>query len=84
MEVSAVIATINKAKARRSTDLPLTIHSDRGSQYVSAAWRETTKCMDRSYSRSGYPYGNACMEAFHSLIKRNWLDLFDVLNLDSA
>ncbi len=34
LEVSCVIDTISKAKARRSTELPLIIHSDRGSQYV--------------------------------------------------
>lgn len=34
MEVSTVVETINKAKACRNTDLPLIIHSDRGSQYV--------------------------------------------------
>ena len=38
MEVSCVINTINKAKERRNTDLPLIIHSDRGSQYVSKAY----------------------------------------------
>ena len=32
MEVSAVIDTIEKAKAIRNTDLPLIIHTDRGSQ----------------------------------------------------
>ena len=32
MEISCVIDTIEKAKARRRTDLPLIIHSDRGSQ----------------------------------------------------
>lgn len=37
MEVSCVLNTINKAKERRNTDLPLIIHSDRGSQYVSKA-----------------------------------------------
>ena len=34
LEVSCVIDTINKAKARRNIDQPLIIHSDRGSQYV--------------------------------------------------
>ena len=34
MEVSTVIETINKAKACRNTDLPLIIHSDRGSYFV--------------------------------------------------
>ena len=45
MEVSTVIETINKAKACRNTDQPLIIHSDRGSQYVSATWREATEKM---------------------------------------
>ena len=53
MEVSTVVETINKAKACRNTDLPLIIHSDRGSQYVSNAWREVTEKMQRSYSHSG-------------------------------
>lgn len=43
MEVSAVIDTIEKAKAVRKTDLPLIIHTDRGSQYVSQAWCEATQ-----------------------------------------
>ena len=84
MEVSNVIETINKAKARRNTDLPLIIHSDRGSQYVSNAWREATESMQRSYSHSGYPYDNACIESFHSLIKREWLNRFNIRNYSHA
>ena len=84
MDVSTVIETINKAKARRNTDLPLIIHSDRGSQYVSKAWREATESMQRSYSHSGYPYDNACIESFHSLIKREWLNRFNIKNYHHA
>lgn len=84
MEVSTVIETINKAKACRNTDQPLIIHSDRGSQYVSAAWREATETMQRSYSHSGYPYDNACIESFHSLIKREWLNRFNIINFKHA
>ena len=84
MEVSSVIETINKAKACRNTDLPLIIHSDRGSQYVSNAWRKATEKMQRSYSHSGYPYDNACIESFHSLIKREWLNRFHILNYNHA
>ena len=51
LEVSCAIDTINKAKARRNTELPLMIHSDRGSQYVSQAYRKATAKMQRSYSR---------------------------------
>lgn len=52
MEVSTVIETINKAKACHNTNLTLIIHSDRGSQYDSNAWRETTEKMQQSYSHS--------------------------------
>lgn len=80
MEVSCVIDTINKAKERRNTDLPLIIHSDRGSQYVSQAYRDATQKMTRSYSHTGYPYDNACIESFHALIKREWLNRFKIFN----
>ena len=84
MEVSIVIETINKAKACRNTDLPLIIHSDRGSQYISNAWCEATEKMQQSYSHSGYPYDNACIESFHSLIKREWLNRFHIINYKHA
>lgn len=80
LEVSTVISTINKAKASRDTDMPLIIHTDRGCQYVSEAWRQATKGMTRSYSHTGYPYDNACIESFHSLIKREWLNRFTIRN----
>ena len=84
MEVSCVIDTINKAKEHRNTDLPLIIHSDRGSQYVSQAYRDATQKMTRSYSHTGYPYDNACIESFHALIKREWLNRFKIFNYSHA
>lgn len=78
MEVSCIIDTINKAKSRRNTDLPLILHSDRGSQYVSTAYREATERYQLSYSHKGYPYDNACIESFHSLIKREWINRFKI------
>ena len=84
MEVSCVVETINKAKATRDTDEPLILHSDRGSQYVSEAYRKAAVNMQLSYSHTGYPYDNACIEAFHSLIKREWLDRFTIYNYDHA
>ncbi len=80
MDVSTIIATIDKAKACRDTDKPLIIQTDRGSQYVSQAWRDATEKMQRSYSHKGYPYDNACIESFHSLIKREWLNRFNIQN----
>ena len=84
MEVSTVIETINNAKACRNTDLPLIIHSDRGSQYVSEAWCKATENMQRSYSHKGYPYDNACIESFHALIKREWLNRFSIIDYSHA
>lgn len=84
MEVSCVINTINKAKERRSTVLPLILHSDRGSQYVSKAYRQATEKYQLSYSYPGYPYDNACIESFHALIKREWLNRFKIMNYRQA
>ena len=55
LEVSCVIGTINKAKARRNIDQPLIIHSDRGSQYVAKEYKKATENMQRSYSRKAFP-----------------------------
>ena len=70
LEVSCVIETINKAKARRKIEEPLIMHSDRGVQYVSKEYQRITANMQRSYSKQAYPWDNACIESFHSVIKR--------------
>lgn len=49
LEVSCVIETIKKAKARRNIDKPLILHSDRGSQYVSKEYKRVTATMQCSY-----------------------------------
>lgn len=84
MEVSCVTETVRKAMQRRNTDQPLILHSDRGSQYVSKAYREVTEKFQLSYSHKGYPYDNACIESFHSLIKREWLDRFKIRDFNHA
>ncbi|MDF2544686.1 MAG: family transposase [Herbinix sp.] len=84
MEVSCVIETINKAKSRRNTEQPLIIHSDRGSQYVSNEYRKATANMERSYSKKAFPWDNACIESFHSLIKREWLNRFKINDYKQA
>ena len=84
MEVSCVTDTVNKARNRRDTELPLILHSDRGSQYVSRAYREATENFQLSYSHKGYPYDNACIESFHSLIKREWLNRFRIEDYNHA
>ena len=75
---------INLAKARRKTDQPLVLHSDRGVQYVSQAYRDATEKFQLSYSHKGYPYDNACIESFHALIKREWLNRFRIETHEQA
>ena len=84
LEVSCVIETIKKAKARRNIDKPLILHSDRGSQYVSKEYKRVTATMQCSYSKKAYPWDNACIESFHSLIKREWLNRFKIRDYDHA
>ena len=84
LDVSCVVDTINKAKTRRNMELPLIIHSDRGSQYVSQAYREATAKMQRSYSKKAFPWDNACIESFHALIKREWLNRFKIHDYQQA
>lgn len=78
LEAKYVVEAIELAKARRKTDQPLVLHSDRGSQYVSQAYRDAAEKFQLSYSHKGYPYDNACIESFHSLIKREWLNRFRI------
>ena len=84
LEVSCVIDIINKAKARRNIDQPLIIHSDRGSQYVAKEYIKATEHMKRSYSKKAFPWDNACIESFHSIIKREWLNRFKIRDYKQA
>jgi putative transposase len=84
LEVTCVIDTISKAKARRSIASPLIIHSDRGSQYVSNEYRKATAKMQLSYSKKAYPWDNACIESFHAIIKREWLNRFKIRDFKQA
>lgn len=56
-EVSCVIDTINKARARRNIGQPLIIHPDRGSQYVAKEYKKAAENMQRSYSGKAFPRG---------------------------
>ena len=69
---------------RRKFSAPLVLHSDRGSQYVSKAYLEAAQKAQLSYSKKGYPYDNACIESFHSLIKREWLNRIRIKDYDQA
>lgn len=84
LEASYVAETVERAKQLRNVTNPLIMHSDRGVQYTSEAYLEACKGLDLSYSKKGYPYDNACIESFHSLIKREWLNRFFIRDYEHA
>lgn len=79
-----VVETVQKAVRERDGVKPKVFHNDRGCQYVSDEFLEATREMTNSYSKKGYPWDNACIESFHSLIKREWLNRFKIENYDQA
>ena len=70
MELEVVLNALGKIPEK---DLKGSIiHTDRGSQYTSIDYRAKLKKLKSvaSYSRKGNPYDNACIESFHSVLKK--------------
>lgn len=81
----AVVRCVAKAISRRRLTHPAVIHSDRGTQYVSKKYLEVLgNQLIPSYSRKGNPWDNACIESFHALIKREWINFYKVRNYEHA
>lgn len=40
--------------------------------------------MTLSYSKKAYPWDNACIESFHSLLKREWINRFKIRDYNHA
>ena len=84
MTVESVLEAIKMAQERRNIKKPVIIHSDREIQFTSELYKEITKKMKRSYSKKVCPWNNACIESFHSLIKREWLNFHKIQNYNHA
>ncbi len=84
LEAKWVVETIKRAKIARRIDKPLVMHSDRGIQYTCSAYKEATEGFINSYSKKAFPWDNACIESFHALIKREWLNRFKILDHNHA
>ena len=84
MDANVVLECIEMAKRRRGIDHPVVIHSDRGVQYTSEAYRKATEGMIRSYSKKGTPWDNACIESWHSLLKRECIRFHKIMNYHEA
>lgn len=72
MDTALVLGALDDAYAAKRPTSWLLHHSDRGSQYTSADYRKRLKenRMIASMSRKGNCYDNACIESFHSILKK--------------
>jgi putative transposase len=72
MTTDLVLGALNDAFAAKKPGKGLIHHSDRGSQYASAEYRNKLQEYDMtaSMSRKGNCYDNACIESFHSILKK--------------
>lgn len=84
MTAESVLEVIKIAKERRKIKEPVILHSDRGIQFTSEMYREITEKMKRSYSKKACPWDNACIESFHALIKREWLNRYKIWDYNEA
>jgi Transposase and inactivated derivatives len=72
MTVDLVEGALDDAYAAKKPAKGLLHHSDRGSQYTSEDYRKKLEKynMAASMSRKGNCYDNACIESFHSILKK--------------
>lgn len=72
MTVELVLGALEDAHKAKKPKKGIIHHSDRGSQYASADYRNrlATYKMTASMSRKGNCYDNACIESFHSILKK--------------
>lgn len=84
LEAKWVVEAIEKAKKSRNITKPLVMHSDRGIQYTCNSYQKATEDFINSYSKKAYPWDNACIESFHALIKREWLNRFKIIDYNHA
>lgn len=75
MTKELVISVLQRAIDTQPPQKRLIHHSDRGTQYCSKAYRVSLDqyCISPSMSRKGNCYDNACIESFHSVIKKEWI-----------
>jgi putative transposase len=76
MTASLAVAALRSAIARRQPPGTVVVHSDRGSQFRSRAFRATLKAngLTGSMGRVAAAGDNAAMESFFSLLQRNVFD----------
>ena len=84
LEARHVVDAVNEAKGKRKAEKPLVVHSGRGIQYTCRDYLIVADGMERGYSKKACPWDNACIESFHSLLKREWASRFRILGYSHA
>lgn len=72
MTAELVVKSLENACLNVKSTKDIILHSDLGTQYTSQKFQELIrkKEMLHSFSRKGNPYDNACIESFHSILKK--------------
>jgi transposase InsO family protein len=85
MTSGLVCDALNMALWRRGKPKGVLIHSDRGSQYCSHAYRDVIKQheLNQSMSRKGNCWDNACVESFFHSLKVEAIQYEPIMNRDT-
>jgi transposase InsO family protein len=72
IDTKLILAALKNAYVSQRPKKSLIFHSDLGVQYTSKDFTDQLKeyGMIASYSNKGCPYDNACIESFHSILKK--------------
>jgi transposase InsO family protein len=86
IDTKLVIKALENAYKLQKPDENLILHSDLGSQYTSVEFGEYIKehNITHSFSGKGNPYDNACIESFHSVLKKEEANLVKYFDFDTA
>lgn len=86
MDTNLIIAALKNAYEIQRPNGSLIFHSDLGTQYTSEAFVDQLKRYNitASYSGKGCPYDNACIESFHSILKKEEVNRVIYYDFDAA
>ena len=72
MTADLAVEAVRNAALNVTDTNGIILHSDLGSQYTSHTFQNYVKSLGliQSFSRKGNPYDNACIESFHSVLKK--------------
>ena len=86
MDTALATKALDNAYKTQKPDDGLILHSDLGSQYTSYEFGKYVKDhkLIHSFSSKGNPYDNACIESFHSVLKKEEVNLVQYFDFDAA